>query len=277
MNKLMPYFKLMKKNIILVIVIALSIVIVNDGKEILTGFNHSLFENGYLIFKSEIYSSTALLMFIFGVLLSYKQFNISMNIKADRNSYIKASIASIIGLSIVLSIITILFIIALKFIVENVSGKNALVLGDSAYITSTAIDFINNLPGMGHSAIIYGINDVSAKGIIMDILGQFLTLLSLSSIGFLFGSLIYRLKKITSVIIFLIIPASIISLGVAFSLFNTDLFMNYISMNLTNILMLIINTNVRLILKILSIVISLTGATILLKKAPIKEYAHDLL
>ncbi len=125
MNKLMPYFKLMKKNIILVIVIALSIVIVNDGKEILTGFNHSLFENGYLIFKSEIYSSTALLMFIFGVLLSYKQFNISMNIKADRNSYIKASIASIIGLSIVLSIITILFIIALKFIVENVSGKNA--------------------------------------------------------------------------------------------------------------------------------------------------------
>lgn len=277
MNKLMPYFKLMKKNIILVIVIALSIVIVNDGKEILTGFNHSLFENGYLIFKSEIYSSTALLMFIFGVLLSYKQFNISMNIKADRNSYIKASIASIIGLSIVLSITTILFTIALKFIVENVSGKNALVLGDSAYITSTAIDFINNLPGMGNSAIIYGINDVSAKGIIMDILGQFLTLLSLSSIGFLFGSLIYRLKKITSVIIFLIIPASIISLGVAFSLFNTDLFMNYISMNLTNILMLIININVRLILKILSIVISLTGATILLKKAPIKEYAHDLL
>lgn len=277
MNKLMPYFKLMKKNIILVLVIALSIVIVNDGKEILTGFNHSLFENGYLIFKSEIYSSTALLMFIFGVLLSYKQFNISMNIKADRNSYIKASIASIIGLSIAFSIITILFTIALKFIVENVSGKNALVLGDSAYITSTAIDFINNLPGMGTSAIIYGINDVSAKGIIRDILGQFLTLLSLSSIGFLFGSLIYRLKKITSVIIFLIIPASIISLGVAFSLFNTDLFMNYISMNLTNILMIIININVRLILKILSIVISLTGAIILLKKAPIKEYAHDLL
>ena len=54
MNKLMPYFRLMKKSIILMIVITLSIAITHDGKEILTGFKHSVFENGYLIFKSEI-------------------------------------------------------------------------------------------------------------------------------------------------------------------------------------------------------------------------------
>ena len=56
MNKLMPYFRLMKKSIILMIVITLSIAITHDGKEILTGFKHSVLENGYLIFKSEIYS-----------------------------------------------------------------------------------------------------------------------------------------------------------------------------------------------------------------------------
>ena len=39
------------------IVITLSIAITHDGKEILTGFKHSVFENGYLIFKSEIYST----------------------------------------------------------------------------------------------------------------------------------------------------------------------------------------------------------------------------
>ena len=51
MNKLMPYFRLMKKSIILMIVITLSIVITNDGKEILTGFKYSEFENGYLILE----------------------------------------------------------------------------------------------------------------------------------------------------------------------------------------------------------------------------------
>ena len=87
MNKLMPYFRLMKKSIILIIVITLSIVITNDGKEILTGFKHSVFENGHLIFNSGIYSTTALLMFIYGIYLSYKKFNVAMNIKADRKSY----------------------------------------------------------------------------------------------------------------------------------------------------------------------------------------------
>ena len=51
MNKLMPYFRLMKKSIILMIVITLSIAITHDGKEILTGFKHSVFENGYLKVK----------------------------------------------------------------------------------------------------------------------------------------------------------------------------------------------------------------------------------
>lgn len=74
MNKLMPYFRLMKKSIILMIVITLSIAITHDGKEILTGFKHSVFENGYLIFKSEIYSTIALLIFIYGIYLSYIKF-----------------------------------------------------------------------------------------------------------------------------------------------------------------------------------------------------------
>lgn len=129
MNKLMPYFRLMKKSIILMIVITLSIAITHDGKEILTGFKHSVFENGYLIFKSEIYSTTALLIFIYGIYLSYIKFNVAINIKADRKSYIKASIITMIGMGIVFSIFTVLWSLILKFVVEYVSGKNALVLG----------------------------------------------------------------------------------------------------------------------------------------------------
>ena len=109
MNKLMPYFRLMKKSIILMIVITLSIAITHDGKEILTGFKHSVFENGYLIFKSEIYSTTALLIFIYGIYLSYIKFNVAINIKADRKSYIKASIITMIGMGIVFSIFTALW------------------------------------------------------------------------------------------------------------------------------------------------------------------------
>ena len=240
MNKLMPYFRLMKKSIILMIVITLSIAITHDGKEILTGFKHSVFENGYLIFKSEIYSTTALLIFIYGIYLSYIKFNVAINIKADRKSYIKASIITMIGMGIVFSIFTVLWSLILKFVVEYVSGKNALVLGDSAYFVNTFTDIINSSLEMG-TTVLYAFSDLSIRRFIMDILGQLLTLFAFSSI------------------------------------FNTDLIMNYIVINLVDILRFIINVNIHLIIKLLTIVISLICSVLLLKNAPIKEYAHNLI
>lgn len=276
MNKLMPYFRLMKKFTILMIVIALSMIITNDGKEILTGFKHSVFENGYLIFKSEIYSITVFLMFIYGIYLSYKKFNVAMNIKADRKSYIKASIISMIGMGIVFSIFTVLWSLILKLIVECVSGKNSLIIGDSAYFLDTVTVIINSFLET-ETTMLYAFSDLSIKRFIIDILNQFLTLSTFSSIGFLLGSILYRLKKKTSIIIFLVIPTIVITLGVGFSIFKTDLIMNYISINLVNILRFIINVKIGLFIKALTIIISLICSVLLLKNAPIKEYAHDLI
>lgn len=276
MNKLMPYFRLMKKFTILMIVIAFSMVITNDGKEILTGFKHSVFENGYLIFKSEIYSITVFLMFIYGIYFSYKKFNVAMNIKADRKSYIKASIISMIGMGIVFAIFVVLWGLILKFIVEYVSGKNSLIIGDSAYFLDTVTVIINSFLET-ETTMLYAFSDLSIKRFIIDILNQFLTLSTFSSIGFLLGSILYRFKKKTSIIIFLVIPTIVITLGVGFSIFKTDLIMNYISINLVNILRFIINVKIGLFIKALTIVISLICSVLLLKNAPIKEYAHDLI
>ena len=276
MNKLMPYFRLMKKFMVQILILTIFIVILNDGREILTGFKHSVFENRYLIFKSEVYSITMLLIFIYGIYLSYKKFNVAMNIKADRRNYIKSAMISIIGISIIFSIFTILWSLILKYVVDIVSGKNAIVVGDSAYLLNTVTGIINNFSGM-ESTLIYATSDLSIVKFIMNILSQFLNLLSISSIGFLIGSLLYRLKKSTSVIIFLVIPTVVITLGVTLFIFNTDLFISYMSMNFVNILRIIMNVNIRLIIKVLSIIISLTSSVLLLKNAPIKEYAHDLI
>ena len=276
MNKLMPYFRLMKKFIVQILILTIFIVILSDGREILTGFKHSVFENGYLIFKSEVYSVTMLLILIYGMYLSYNKFNVAMNIKADRKNYIKASMISIIAISIIFLIFTFLRSLILKFVVDIVSGKNAIVVGDSAYLLNTVTGIINNFSGMG-STLIYATSDLSMGKFIMNILSQFLNLLSISSIGFLIGSLLYRLKKSTSVIIFLVIPTVVIILGITFFIFNTDLFINYMSMNLVNILRIIMNVNIHLIINVLSIIISLTSSVLLLKNAPIKEYAHDLI
>ena len=276
MNKLMPYFRLMKKATIMMIIITLSIVVTNDGSEILTGFKHSLVEDGHLLFKSEIYTMTAILMFIQGIFLSYKQFNIAMNIKADRKSYIKATIISTIVLGLGFAIFTVLWEFILKFIVETVSGKPAVILSDSAYFVDTIVVFLNSLSGMGASTMVT-FSDLSIGMSIMDILGQFLTLLMYSSVGLLLGSILYRLKKSTSVIIFLVIPTIFITLGLTLVTLNTDLFTYYISINLGKILFFIMNINIRLIMKLLTIVISLIFSVLLLKNAPIKEYAHDLI
>lgn len=276
MNKLMPYFRLMKKFIVQILILTIFIVILSDGREILTGFKHSVSENGYLIFKSEVYSVTMLLILIYGMYLSYKKFNVAMNIKADRKNYIKSAMISIIAISIIFLIFTILWSLILKFVVDIVSSKNAIVVGDSAYLLNTVNGITNNFSGMG-STLIYATSDLSIGKFIMNILSQFLNLLSISSIGFLIGSLLYRLKKSTSVIIFLVIPTVVIILGITFFIFNTDLFINYMSMNLVNILRIIMNVNIHLIIKVLSIIISLTSSVLLLKNAPIKEYAHDLI
>ena len=276
MNKLMPYFRLMKKFIVQILILTIFIVILSDGREILTGFKHSESENVYLIFKSEVYSVTMLLILIYGMYLSYKKFNVAMNIKADRKNYIKSAMISIIAISIIFLIFTILWSLILKFVVDIVSGKNAIVVGDSAYLLNTDNGITNKFSGMG-STLIYATSDLSMGKFIMNILSQFLNLLSISSIGFLIGSLLYRLKKSTSVIIFLVIPTVVIILGITFFIFNTDLFINYMYMNLVNILRIIMNVNIHLIIKVLSIIISLTSSVLLLKNAPIKEYAHDLI
>ena len=189
---------------------------------------------------------------------------------------ISLSSVAISIVAIVFSIFTVLWSLILKFVVEYVSGKNALVLGDSAYFVNTFTDIINSYLEMG-TTVLYAFSDLSIRRFIMDILGQLLTLFAFSSIGFLLGSILYRLKKKTSIIIFLIIPTIVITLGVAFYIFNTDLIMNYIVINLVDILRFIINVNIRLIIKLLTIVISLTCSVLLLKNAPIKEYAHDLI
>ena len=277
MNKLMPYFRLMKKFIVQILILTIFIVIFNDGREILTGFKHSVFENGYLIFKSEVYSVTMLFIFIYGMYLSYIKFNVAMNIRADRKNYIKASMISIIAISIIFLIFTILWSLILKFVVDIVSGKNSIVVGESAYLLNTVTGIINNFSGMESMLIYVTTYDLSIGKFIMNILSQFLNLLSISSIGFLIGSLLYRLKKSTSVIIFLVIPTVVITLGVTFFIFNTDLFISYITMNFVNILRIIISVNIRLIIKVLTIIISLTSSVLLLKNAPIKEYAHDLI
>ena len=277
MNKLMPYFRLMKKFIVQILILTIFIVILSDGREILTGFKHSVFENGYLIFKSEVYSVTMLFIFIYGMYLSYIKFNVAMNIRADRKNYIKASMISIIAISIIFLIFTILWSLILKFVVDIVSGKNSIVVGESAYLLNTVTGIINNFSGMESMLIYVTTYDLSIGKFIMNILSQFLNLLSIPAIGFLLGSLLYRLKKSTSVIIFLVIPTVVITLGVTFFIFNTDLFISYITMNFVNILRIIINVNIRLIIKVLTIIISLTSSVLLLKNAPIKEYAHDLI
>ena len=246
MNKLMPYFRLMKKFIVQILILTIFIVILNDGREILTGFKHSVFENGYLIFKSEVYSVTMLLILIYGMYLSYKKFNVAMNIKADRKNYIKSAMISIIAISIIFLIFTILWSLILKFVVDIVYGKNAVIVGNSVYLLNTITGIVNNFSGI-ETTLIYATSDLSIVKFIMNILSQLLNLLSISSIGFLIGSLLYRLKKSTSVIIFLVIPTVAIILGITFFIFNTELFISYMSMNLVNILRIIMNINIRLL------------------------------
>lgn len=278
MNKLMPYCNLIKKNTLILIFIALFTVIINDGKEILFGFKHSLVENGYLIFTSQIYGATAVLMFIYGVLLSYKQFNIAMNIRADRKSYIKTSLIAMLVLSLFFAILTIITSEILGFIIEIISTKKVIIRGDFSNVS--ILDFINGmLPSENQMSFSYGFSesDNTIMIYIRNLSLHLLNLLTVSSIGYLFGGLLYRLRKRTSVIIFLGIPAIVITLGVTWAISNPDVIVNYVAPALMELVFFIADMYILISIKLIIMTISIISSILLLKNAPIKEYAHDLI
>ncbi|MGX4600499.1 hypothetical protein [Faecalimicrobium sp. JNUCC 81] len=270
MKRMNPYYSIIRRNTIFLLLLTFSIIAFNTFTElsvmIMTSSYLDNLVDGNVVFINSSHFSATIVIIIYGTLLSYKEFNGAMSIKSNRKEYLKYSIVFIIIVSIILSIFSVCVDLVSKLILEYKTGYNAYVytnLGISINEIQTLLEKV----GMGMSFSIFYQYDINYIEVILN---TFLIIMGLGSLGFMLGALIYRLKKMTSILIFIGIPLCII-LFIIGNIMN-----NYgvIHIYLIQIILLFTSNN---IITITSTILSFVIGILLLRNAPIKEYAHDLI
>lgn len=282
MKELKPYLKMLNKNTYIYILILLLLIISIDGMNligVIYAKNYTIEEN-FLIFKSEIYYILGLMMFVYSVCISQKDFSIAISIKGDRKSYLKSMILYILCLCFVSTIIGVGVEFLQKIILEGISGYEVSIYNRSIFweVSEVLNKIHENITGSKlFTKLSFVIQDDTLLSILDMIINTFINNFIFSALGLFIGALVYRLKKITTVFLFSGIPLLyVIYLLVEFSKDKYDFVEKYIWTYWSN-LGHIISTCQNIFIKVLIATIFIIGAILLLIKAPIKEYAHDLI
>ena len=257
MNIKNPYFNMIKDNAIQVITITMSIIILQDIMYLFM-LNATYKMRDEIIYSTQSYTMAFTMSVVFSVLCTLVIFNGAMRIRADRKSYLKAVIQWIIIMSIVLSVLGILIDTGYEYLLESIHNKNVIIYNIASIQTNEQIM-------------------ANETGILVEIISRIFTCIFAGSIGFALSSLWYRLKKRTNILVFIIMPILFIALMVNIELTSPQI-IESILYNISIIIEILTSNIIILSITKLSIaMISLFIGCKLLIKAPIKEYANDLL
>lgn len=106
---------------------------------------------------------------------------------------------------------------------------------------------------------------------------MFICQLAFSSLGFMFGAILYRVDIKTNIVLFIVLPIIAALYIIRLSYINADL-INRIGESILWIFNYFIqNPSVFYIIEVLVAIIGLGISYLVFKNAPIKEYAHNIL
>lgn len=205
------------------------------------------------MYKQQIDIFTIFLPTVSMVTISTREFGGAMSIRGDRMSFIKASIIYII----MISLSSLVFAYVVKF------GINLMVGG-----------YEEQYADIGGYLIVLN-NFIGNNGVIVNLLSIFSLQLVFCSLGFMFGAIFYNLDIKTSVILFIGLPIIITFYIVKLTFSNSSLILR-VADHITNIgIYLCTKPLIFYSLEVVTILISLFLAYLLLRNAPIKEYAYS--
>lgn len=215
-----------------------------------------------LVFFSQSSIIGLIFSVIYGVLFSYTYFNGAMSIRSDRKAYIKASIKWIVIISISLG---------LSGIIIDLISKEILGL-----IFSVDVSMKTQIPWFFGGELQQGLDNLSISDIVSIIFANISSMLAFGGIGLLCGSLVYRLKKKYSILLFIGVPVLIVMYFVNLAVTNPQKGEVILMKMLEVSLFIYTNFYVSFVLNALIAIISTLIFIKLLIKAPVKEYAFDL-
>ena len=260
-----PYFKFLKRDVRLYLIIFISVVTVNVGmsaiSNIISNFDGTSVEP--IRFFSQSSMVGCIICIVYGITCIVKTFGGVIGIRADRLGFLKAFGLWSIAIAVFVALFSILFDIGCKELIELITKREVYLISDINWISISDLEF--------------KVTDVYFMWFIKSIITITLTNILMISLGYMLGAISYRLKVRTNVILFIGVPILFAGYISAQAFKNQDVVLGWV-MNFINITLYIIQNPVALIsLQIIGIrVFSLVGTKFLVK-APIKEYAHDLI
>lgn len=166
-----------------------------------------------------------------------------------------------------------------KYILESTSGYNVNIVNNGVR-TIDIVDIINSLYSYFNISVReLNINmDTIKLGYLGNVINLTLRLIMNCSIGFLIGALSYRIKKIISTIICIGVPVVGVIWIIREFVTNNSIFVEkLVNRFLIPMAEFFASYNNVFLLESLTTSICIMGTILLLRKAPIKEYANDLI
>jgi hypothetical protein len=255
-NRIKPHIMFLKHSYIywmIFILIFIGIQVVVFSME---GFSRgeSLGES-LILYKTQLTILGIFFPALFSLNMSIKEFSGAMSIRADRKAFIKTSIIYIIVISISTLALVSLIEGILTLLANNVSSGNVKL--------DNEVELMDMIVGDG--------------GIIGSFFGMFISQLAFCSLGFMLGAIIYRVDIKTNIILFVGLPIVAALYITRLSYIKADI-ITKIGENILWILdYLIHNPSIFYALEVLVFVVTMGLASLMLKNAPIKDYAHSKL
>ena len=260
-----PYFNFLKRDAIQMIIIPLTIIAVNQGLTSISNIYMALepeFDRQINMF-SQSNAFSMMFCFMAGIIFILKNFSGAISIRGDRKSFLKALSIWAIIISLFIVILSTTLEIGLKTLVEVITHKEVVLISDLAWLEIVGIEMKSS--------------DITFIWFIKVIFSRFVNGLMLFSFGYMIGTIGYRLRKRTNVLVFVVIPVVLIGYIVNSAL-RMDEFIINLGVAICNTIVYFIENPVLIILaNIICIVIFSLLGTKLLIDAPTKEYANDLL
>ena len=253
MSNCKPYFKHiweLNKKILIVLPFILCI---NTASSVWGTLKMAENYNESIIYASQSIAFSIVIVILAGLFYSLKLFSHSMSIRADRVGFIKASLIWGIILGIGLGVFGLIIDMGCKMFIEVYTGRTVEIYSQINWVNNGAYEFGTSL------------------------ISRIFNNLILFSTGFMLGAIWYRLKVKYSVLIFVVVPIASVSYLANYGFRNPTKVEEFGNKILNIFEYLMVNQHISNSLKVVGIIIFTIVGVRLLIKAPIKEYANDLI
>lgn len=252
MSNYKPYFKYLWELNKKMLVIFAIIFVINTITTV-WGILESASYHDTLMFSSQSSAMGIVICVVLGLFYSLMLFAHSMSIKADRVGFIKAALCWGVVMSLGLGVLGFMLDMGCKAFIETYTGKSVDIFSQINWINDGEYGFVNTL------------------------ISRIFNNLTLFSTGFMIGAIWYRLKVKYSILIFVILPIVLVTYAANYGFRNPEKIEKFGLKILNTMEFFMVNQHISNSFKAIGIIIFTLAGVNLLIKAPIKEYANDLI